>query len=1159
MNESQFPGSDSAAPISPLELRRQILDACERFEREWWRGERDYEAIVAAIPPVHRGVVREALAEVAAELEAASAPAGHDQASALGQRFEVLRPLASGGMGVVSEAFDLDLRRRVALKEILPAGADNEAYRQRFLNEAEITGRLEHPGIIPVYGRGRQADGRPYYAMRLISGTHTGNLHQALRRFHEATPRDPSEADLAWRGLLRRVIDVCNTMAYVHSQGVLHRDLKPANILLGPYGETLVVDWGLAKDLRRPAGAGHLASEARAPSTESVPDQGGTPSTNGIATGGIGTLGHASPEQLTGDPRAASPASDIYSLGTILYAVLTGQSPFSTLSATPPSQVLRQVETGRFPRPRQLNPRIDRGLEAICLRAMAANPASRYASAADLAADLERYLADEPVSVWREPPLVRARRWITRHRTLVSTLTVALALTALAASVVAVLQTRNRQILDGEARKLEAALRLSRIGQQAAERERGAAQRAQQAAEEERAKATAAQAQAESDRNRAIDRETLAVAAVDEFRRAVAQHRELANAPQFAELRQELLRQPLHFYRKLREQLRAVTDPALGNLEALRGATAELAKLHAEVGDVAEALRLHQDVLQLCDQALAHPGAQATPIRRQWQRTKAATYLDLGWILFRTDNKPDELRNYEQALALLEVLRQENPLDGDLDELRATALGGKAEVLHGFHRLDESRECFEEGVRLRRVLVERRPEDSELQRRLGRMLVNQSRLLDRLNESAAANEARRRAEELFSSLGENMATIPEFRHREAAAHYNRGVHLSHEGHWGQSLAAYRAAEQGWRGLLDEMPAQNEYRNALRLALQQQAELLSQHQQLPECAVVLRRLADLQRASVAQSPQSADYRGLLVEALHSLGHMQTALGDGDGALGSYADALSHAELLRSALADDRRWPRQIVELTLHLADQDLETFDVAAARRRYEQARPLAVGLVEGGPATPQDRQMLRALLVNLARILEFTEERELARQTRALARNWDQHDEAIAQLDRRLDEVLAGTPANTARELAVLARRGTERGEIEGALNLCVAALQAEPALVADRQLQLGALAAGLALRVAADLPAEAGERAGDLRRQALEWLRLELRAWEEAGPEQEVIRRRALLRWRVDPLLGLAAQPERLARWPAEQQPEWRALFARAARLANPPLSETP
>ena len=172
-------------------------------------------------------------------------------ATSTGMRFHVLRPHAQGGIGKVSVAFDAELQREVALKQIKPERADDADSRARFLLEAEVTGRLEHPGIVPVYGLGADEQGRPFYAMRFVRGT---SLEEAIRHYHRCridTRRNARARALELRQLLDRFADVCHTVAYAHSRGVLHRDLKPANILLGPFNESLVVDWGLAKVLGR--------------------------------------------------------------------------------------------------------------------------------------------------------------------------------------------------------------------------------------------------------------------------------------------------------------------------------------------------------------------------------------------------------------------------------------------------------------------------------------------------------------------------------------------------------------------------------------------------------------------------------------------------------------------------------------------------------------------------------------------------------------------------------------------------------------------------------------------------------------------------------------------------------------------------------------------
>jgi tetratricopeptide (TPR) repeat protein/tRNA A-37 threonylcarbamoyl transferase component Bud32 len=389
----------------------------------------DAEQSLAALSSL--GSARQALAQIAdAELHASlahvSAAAAAEQATTVGrptsagQRFRILRPHAKGGLGEVFVARDEELHREVALKEIQPRHADQPDSRARFLLEAEITGGLEHPGIVPVYGLGHYDDGRPFYAMRFVRGD---SLKDAITRFHRADVpgRDLGERTLALRELLGRFIDVCNAIAYAHSRGVLHRDLKPGNVMLGRYGETLVVDRGLAKAVGRSEGAPDTAEGTLRPTaaSDSAPTQLGT---------AIGTPAYMAPEQAAGRLDRLGPASDVYSLGATLYCLLTGRAPFTKDDG---GAVLQKVQRGEFAPPRQVKGSVPPALEAICLKAMAMRPQERYPSPQALADDLEHWLADEPVRAYREPLGARLGRWRRRHRVLVTGLTVALVVAAL--------------------------------------------------------------------------------------------------------------------------------------------------------------------------------------------------------------------------------------------------------------------------------------------------------------------------------------------------------------------------------------------------------------------------------------------------------------------------------------------------------------------------------------------------------------------------------------------------------------------------------------------------------------------------------------------------------------------------------------------------------
>ncbi|AGA27415.1 serine/threonine-protein kinase [Singulisphaera acidiphila] len=321
-------------------------------------------------------------------------------------RYVPIRAHAKGGLGEVFVARDEELGREVALKAIQERLADDPTNRARFIREAEITGNLEHPGIVPIYGLGQSADGRPYYAMRFIEGE---TLAAAIDRFHSSVEpiHAPGKRSVALLGLLRRFNDVCNAIDYAHSRGILHRDLKPSNIMLGLHGETLVVDWGLAKFMGQDTAEPSNTADTAALITGSSSDQTLPGST-------VGTPAFMSPEQAAGRIEDLGPSSDIYNLGATLYYLLTGQAPFDH---APAGILLTKVQRGDFrtPSAAALGP-IPSALEAICLKAMALLPKDRYPSTRAIAEDIERWIADEPVSAQPESRLARLARWSRRHR-----------------------------------------------------------------------------------------------------------------------------------------------------------------------------------------------------------------------------------------------------------------------------------------------------------------------------------------------------------------------------------------------------------------------------------------------------------------------------------------------------------------------------------------------------------------------------------------------------------------------------------------------------------------------------------------------------------------------------------------------------------------------
>ena len=331
--------------------------------------------------------------------------------------------------------------RQVALKELRPERSADATLLSRFLEEAKVTGQLEHPGIVPVYELARRSsDGKPFYTMRFIRGR---TLAEAAREYHrKLQAAEAGPLDLAT--LLNALVGVCNAVAYAHSRGVIHRDLKPQNVVLGDFGEVIVLDWGLAKLVDRPEKATPFSSVALGEvegHSATMPGQ------------VLGTPSYMSPEQAEG--ATVNQASDVYGLGAVLYEILTGRPPFESSETR---ELLRRVVIEAPARPRDVVSTTPRALESVCLKALAKSPSDRFGSATELADEIRRFLADEPVQSFREPLAARVGRWMRRHRMLVNSVAVLL-ITVLAAATVGLvlLGRKNREIADQRTAALIAA------------------------------------------------------------------------------------------------------------------------------------------------------------------------------------------------------------------------------------------------------------------------------------------------------------------------------------------------------------------------------------------------------------------------------------------------------------------------------------------------------------------------------------------------------------------------------------------------------------------------------------------------------------------------------------------------------------------------------
>jgi serine/threonine-protein kinase len=1055
-----------------------------------------------------------------------------DSGPGAGGRYLAVRLHATGGLGEVFAAEDTELGRRVALKRVLPARADDPGSRRRFLREAAVTARLEHPGVVPVYGLVWDPAGRPQYAMRFVAGE---SLHQAVRALH-GPGGAAAEGRLALRGLLQRFVAVCQTVAYAHSKGVVHRDIKPANVMLGPYGETLLVDWGLAKPFGLNAPPGD-AEEAPSP------DAGGGSTRTGFT---VGTPAYMSPEQAAGRHDEVGPASDVFGLGATLHAILTGRAPAEG-TVTPGG--------GRVAPP---------ALEAVCRKAMARRPADRYPSAAEVGAEVERWLAGEPVGAYPERWPARARRWARKHRGAVAAVAAVLAVAAALGGAAVRLAGEAADRRDVRARLAEkdrtaAARALAELpGLVGAWRFReaeglldqtalGLSEFAPPGTRDRLGRALADIRLAERLDAVRLEKSALvegrletAAVAVPAYRAAFARHGLDCDAGDEAALGEQVAASPV------REALLAALDDWAAE-EPDAGRRGRLTRIAGAADPGPQRGRL-RDALARRDRAALRELARQADVGELTPAALVALALALEVgtreaedLLRRAQGRSpgDFWLNFYLAIALERGADRGGPRD--LGSHRAVGyyraclaarpqasivynnLGGS---LHDLKDLAGAADAY------RRALA--------IDPRLAKARLNLGNVVRDTGDMAGAAAEYRRATELdprfdagYTNLGNALLELGDpagaaAAHRRAAelipdeprAHNNLGNTLHRLGDLSGAEAAYRRAV----GLDPRFAAAH---TNLGNTLGQRGDLAG--------------AADAFRRAVAADPGFAGGFAGLGNSLHGLGDLA-------GAEAAY----------RRATQLDPRHARAHAALGKTLQERG----DRAGAAEACRQAADL----------TPNDPEALKRLANALAEVGRFDEARSAAqRALDLLPPDRPGRDELAAgirrcelmvRLEPRLPAVLRGEdqPADAA-EHRSLAELAALKGRPAAAARLYAGLLRTDPPAEGnpgDVRRYKAACAAALAGcgRAADGPPLADGERAR-WRTQALDWLRAELAVrtarLAAADPKRREAERRSLRYWQADPDLAGLREPDGLAALPAAERDAWRRFWVDVAAAMRP------
>ncbi len=711
-------------------------------------------------------------------------------------RYALTRLHAVGGIGQVWLARDHALGRDVALKELRPDRAAQGAGLRRFLKEAQITGQLEHPGIVPIYELcGRREDRGPFYTMRFVRGR---TLGQAVAAYHQKRARgEVSPLDL--RALLGAFVGVCHAVAYAHSRGVIHRDLKPQNIVLGDYGEVVVLDWGLARVVGED-------DESAAPVRVGPGGEAGETSQGQV----LGTPAYMAPEQAEGRLDRLGPGTDVYGLGAILYEILAGRPPFPGTETT---EVLRRVIHDTPPPPRQVVAGVPPALEAVCLKALAKQPERRYAAVGELGQDVQRWLADEPVLAYPEPAAARLRRWARHHRPLVSG-AAALLLTALVALGVSTLAVK-RQRDEKEAARAEAI------------RQKEAAERQRQRAEANYHKS---------------------LSAVEQMLLRVGEER-LADVPQMEQVRRKLLEDALRFYQGFLAEQGDEPGLRLGAGRVHR----DVANIYQLLGKDDEAQKHFAEALTI----LTALGAEGPPTD-EYEHQLALLHISRGHFFLHTGRLPEAEAALAEAVKLLEKLRAGSPGEVSYRRELGTGYNELMAVYVRTGRAGEGAEALQKVFDLLTPLVQEFPSSDEYRYLLASVHHNRGWLALRAGRYAEAADRYRASLATLAGVAPEYRDTLKYRVDQANSQLWLGTALMQAGRPREGEGELEKARLLHERLAADFPTVPEYRYRLSSVAHNLANLMERQGRLREAEKLYRQALEPLKDLWGRYPQAQDY-------------------------------------------------------------------------------------------------------------------------------------------------------------------------------------------------------------------------------------------------------------------------------------------------------------
>jgi tetratricopeptide (TPR) repeat protein len=752
------------------------------------------------------------------------------------------------------------LAEKSLLRSCVPSARDPSLW-ARFLEEARITGQLEHPSIVPVYELARRAeDQHPFYTMRFVRGR---TLTEAVRDYHNRR-RDGRAEPLELPTLLNAFVGLCQAVAYAHSRGVIHRDLKGQNVILGDFGEVMLLDWGLAKLVDQPE------SETAGPGPPVAPIPQGAVSRDATQTGQVlGTPAYMSPEQASARPDEVDRRSDIYGLGAILYEILSGQPPFSNART---DEILRQVREDEPTPPRRVNPQAPPALEAVCRKAMEKDPGARYRSVGELVREVQRFLADEPVGAYPESLSVRAGRWARRHRRLVTGVAVLLL------SAVAALSTGTILV----ARERDEARRQGRFARQAVE---------------DMYTQVAEKWLADQPRMDPLQRQFLEKA-LDYYERFAqesstdpAVRREKGQAyHRMGDILRKLSRHPEaeKAYRRAIELLDHLMRERPGQAQYRH----ELAHAHNRLGIVLTATGRRSEAEESFRRAMALQEAlvDTDPGPAAYRHFLAKSHWNLASLLTTENRHGDAEKSYLRAMDLLNGLTRESPEEIQYPEDVAGCSLDLGRLYRQQGRQTDADAAFRRATELLEPLVTGRlgtPRHREL---LARGQMNHALLLRAAGGIAEAERIMRRALGLYQVLADFFPDRPDYRSGVARADSNLGELFWFSGRLSEAEATIRQAVKEYEALVaTDVPGASQNRIELARCYNNLGLLLAGQNRRNDAETAYRTVLRIYRETEVAAPDEPQRRRDLGGALGNFGLFLAGAGRASEAEAAHREA------------------------------------------------------------------------------------------------------------------------------------------------------------------------------------------------------------------------------------------------------------------------------